>query len=215
MEFTVKGTGLASAKPEFAVLSIGVETIRKTAKEAREAHKEIVAKVNGAITTYGIKGKDIEQSRFTYGVNWVYNRKDGVNEQDGFKANSTVSVRVRDFEKMPDFLDSLTAAGATSINGPDFTIENTAKLLADARTAAFADAKAKAMAYVEMSIAHSVTGTDKPLVIKLVKLEEEPNRSHGGGKMAAFSNVAPGGGSETLIGETQLEVNVECTFSAN
>jgi len=53
-------------------------------------------------------------------------------------------VTVRDVNQIGDVLDKAVAAGANNIYGVNFSVEDTAKLEADARAKAVADAQARA-----------------------------------------------------------------------
>ena len=61
-----------------------------------------------------------------------------------YHVSNQVEVTVRDINQLGDVLDKAVAAGANNIYGVNFSVEDTAKLEADARAKAVADAKSRA-----------------------------------------------------------------------
>ena len=55
-----------------------------------------------------------------------------------------MNVTVRDIESVGEVVDAATAAGATNVNGISFRVDDPAAAEAEARSAAVADARAKA-----------------------------------------------------------------------
>jgi uncharacterized protein YggE len=140
---TVVGEGTATAKPDLARLSIGVETF---APKATEATKENNDKMTGIINTLkdlGIADKDIQTTN--YSINPEYSSQKGeTNQITGYRVSDTVQVTVRNLDNIGTVLDQVTQAGANNIFGISFGIENPATLQAEARAKAFADAQARA-----------------------------------------------------------------------
>lgn len=71
--------------------------------------------------------------------------------EGSFIVNNTLNVTVRDLSKLGTALSSATDAGANTIWGVDFRIENPEPLMAQARDKAVADAIAKAKRLAEVS----------------------------------------------------------------
>ena len=126
-----------------ATINLGVAIERNTAKAARTAAAESMTKVVAAIRALGIDEKDIATSNVS--LNPVY---DYPNNQSpklrGYQLQNTVTVTVRDLDKMSDVLDNGVQAGATSVDGVSFDVADRAGAEAKAREAAVKDAKAKA-----------------------------------------------------------------------
>jgi uncharacterized protein YggE len=62
---------------------------------------------------------------------------------------NSVTVHVRDLAILGTMLDKEVSVGANTINGINFAVEDPSELYAQARKAAFADAKGKAELYAE------------------------------------------------------------------
>jgi uncharacterized protein YggE len=142
---SVSGLGEASGSPDQATINAGVQTVAVTAVEAAKENQAAVAKVMQALASSGIDKKDIQTSNYSI---WPEQRHDprGNNETmiSGYRVNNTVSVVVRDLDRLPELLAAATNAGANSIGGIDFAVKDPAALEQKARAAAMADARKKA-----------------------------------------------------------------------
>jgi uncharacterized protein YggE len=140
---TVTGSGKTSLTPDIAYISIGEHTENKDAAEAVAANNSQTQKVLEALKSFNIDPKDIQTTNFS-----IYPRQDY--DQEGkptgitFVVDNTVYVTLRDIEKIGDLLDAAVKAGANSISGIQFDVENKTEALSAAREAAVADAQAQA-----------------------------------------------------------------------
>ena len=158
---TVNGSGKTALTPDIAYVSIGVHTENKDAAEAVAANNSQTEKVLEALKSFNIDPKDIQTTNFS-----IYPRQNY--DQDGkptgitFVVDNTVYVILRDIEKIGDVLDAAVKAGANSISGIQFDVENKTEALSAARAAAVADAQAQAeelaqSAGVELGAVQSIT----------------------------------------------------------
>lgn len=140
---SVAGSGKVVVVPDMATINLGVVIERNTAKAARASAAESMTKVVAAIRALGIAEKDIATSNVS--LNPVY---DYPNNQApkirGYQLRNTVTVTVRDLDKISDVLDDGVLAGATSVDGISFDVADRVGAEAQAREAAVKDAKAKA-----------------------------------------------------------------------
>ena len=141
--FTVSGTGKASAIPDIATTSVGVQTQGATAKDAQNELNTKINAISAAIKKLGIDAKDIQTSG--YSVNPKYNYTNNKQTIDGYQAYSTVTIKIKDMDKANLVLDEATKQGATNISGISFDVADKEKSTNEARTIAVADAKKKAV----------------------------------------------------------------------
>ena len=140
---TVTGSGKTSLAPDIAYISIGVHTENKDAAEAVAANNSQSDKVVAAFNNFKIDPKDIQTTNFS-----IYPRQDF--DQDGkptgitFVVDNTVYVTLRDLEQVGALLDAAVKAGANSISGIQFDVENKTEALSAARKAAVADGQTQA-----------------------------------------------------------------------
>jgi uncharacterized protein YggE len=148
----VGGHGEASAVPDLAVVSIGVEVRKPTAAEAVEAHAITAGALLDAVRGQGVSDRDIRTESMW--LNPVYEfDQSGDSHLAGFQAGQAFSVKVRDVTTTGKVLRAAVDAvgDAGRINGVAFDIEDRAALRHRARAAAFNDARAKAAQYAQLS----------------------------------------------------------------
>jgi len=145
---TVTGEATVAVAPDAAVIRIGVTSQDKTAREASEANAKQMTAVLAAIKDTGIADRDVQTSRLSLQPQYEPN-KSGTARLTGFQATNQVTVRIRDIDKLPVFLDRAIAAGANEMSGIEFVISEQSKLLDRARDDAIADARRKAELYAQ------------------------------------------------------------------
>jgi uncharacterized protein len=138
---SVNGTGIISVQPDVVRMTIGVQEQAATVAAAQTAANDKAKKITDALKAAGVKAEDIKTAN--YGVAPQY-RYDNNNNQPptlvGYVVSSQYAITVRDITKAGSTIDAATAAGANSIYGITFTLEDSAKALEQARTAAMDDA---------------------------------------------------------------------------
>lgn len=157
---TVTGEGQVSVAPDLALLSGGVTTTGKSAREASEANAKMMTAVMAALKAAGIAEPDIETTRLSLFPQ--HDSKTSDVRVIGFQAANQVTVKIRDVAKVADVIDRLVAAGANDISGLQFVVSAPSKPLDQAREAAIADARRKAEIYaraanVKLGAAVSIT----------------------------------------------------------
>lgn len=143
MTISVEGTGKASAVPDIAAVSFGVQTGRQTT--AQQAMKDLTAKMTDVVTAVkaqGIEDKDITTDSLSLQPEYDWN--EGRQIARGFQATQTLYVKVRDLDKIGDLLAAVTGEGVNQIGGVEFTMDDPEVLQAAAREKAIVKAEAKA-----------------------------------------------------------------------
>ncbi len=142
----VTGQGEASGKPDLAEVNAGVQTFAKTVIDASRQNQAVVEKIMQALGEQGIEARDIQTSNYSIWAEQDYSREGepGKERITGFRVSNIVHVKVRDIAKIGEVLAAVTNAGANSINGIQFTVQDTQQLEEEARKAAMADARARA-----------------------------------------------------------------------
>lgn len=150
---SLSAEGRSTRKPDLAEFSAGVTSQGKTAGEALTSNSADMNKVIGALKKAGIADKDIQTSTISlspiYGQPVVGPNGQIVQEARiiGYQANNMVNVKQRDLKQFGRVLDTLVAAGANQVNGPNFQVDNPEAALDEARTAAMKAARARADLY--------------------------------------------------------------------
>jgi len=141
---SVSGTGRVVITPDVADLRLGVAVTKATVKEARTLAADQMTRVIAALKKLGIADKDIQTSGLSLQPNYTYPPNGGTPRLTGYTMSNGVSVTIRDLDKLGDAIDDGLAAGATTLDGVSFRVENSARAETQAREQAVAAAKAKA-----------------------------------------------------------------------
>ncbi|MBT2443072.1 SIMPL domain-containing protein [Streptomyces sp. ISL-36] len=149
---TVTGTGRAAAAPDMAILSVGVEVTRVTAKEAMSAQRTAAEALLGALRKQSVADRDIRTDNLSLSPVYTQNSK-GENKVTGYQAGQTFSVKVRDVGKAGQVIGAVTGAtgDAGRVNSIAFDVADPSALRAKAREAAHRDAYEKASQNARLS----------------------------------------------------------------
>jgi uncharacterized protein YggE len=147
---SLNGHGEVKAKPDMAVVNVGVTTQAKTAREALTENTQAMEKIFASLKSAGIEAKDIQTSNFSINPRYQY---DPNNVQPprviGYDVSNSVTVSVRKIDSLGQVLDTVVSEGSNQINGIMFAIADDEKLQGEARKLAVADAERKAKLYAE------------------------------------------------------------------
>lgn len=143
---SVTGVGRVTIAPDVADVRVGVQLTRPTVKEARDAAAAAMTKVVASLKANGVADKDIQTSILSLQPTYDYGTGGGAAKLTGYMLTNSVSATVRDLGRLSDVVDGAMAAGATTVDGISFRVEDQAGAEAQARTAALAQAKATAEA---------------------------------------------------------------------
>ncbi len=140
---TVSGEGKEYGSPDIAMLSFGVQTGRRsTAKEAMDVLQKTMTAVFQAVQKEGVQTKDTQSESFS--LSPAYDWTNGRQILGGYEASQTLSVKVRDLDKVSAVLGAATNAGANQAGDVNFAIDNPEKVRATAREKAITQAQEKA-----------------------------------------------------------------------
>ena len=135
--------------PDEATLTVGSRASRPTAKAAMATTRADILRLVALIKANGILARDIQTEGINLNADYRYDQVDGRGRQTltGYTASTSVRVKTRDIDHIPDLLDKLTAAGADSVYGPSFSIGDPASLRLEARHRAMARGLVEARDY--------------------------------------------------------------------
>ncbi|MDQ4419052.1 SIMPL domain-containing protein [Sphingobium sp. DEHP117] len=142
---TLNITENIEAKPDLAMIGVGVQSNALTAVQALRANSTQMNAVIAAAKAKGVAAKDIQTSGFS--LNPQYDYRDGQSVFKGYQVSNMVTIKTRDIENLGAFLDAMVANGGNTINGPTFSVENPEPLLVQARQRALASGAAQAQFY--------------------------------------------------------------------
>ncbi len=139
-QIVVIGTGEVKVEPDMASVLIGVETTAPTTQQALAQNSSQAQAIIDQIRQLDIEARDIQ----TTGINIypVYDEKG--REITGYTVNNTVQVTIRNLAQAGNLIDSVVQVGANRIYGISFGVSDPERVLAQAREAAIANARARA-----------------------------------------------------------------------
>ena len=151
MEDAKAAAGEHTRVPDLATFTAGVSTTGTTAAEALSANAAAMTRVIAALKGAAIEPRDIQTSSIS--LNPVFEQRP-FNQADsspprivGYQAGNSVSIRARQPGSFGKVIDTLVAAGATNINGPNFALDKPEAAQDEARRDAVAKARARADLY--------------------------------------------------------------------
>lgn len=119
---SVSETAQIQAKPDLATVSFGVITEAADPAGSAQANSSATNAVISAITAFGIPRRDIETIQ--YSISPIIDYKPSPPVTTGYRVSNTVSVKIRDLNKIGSLIDIAVKAGANNVQGVNFSIEN-------------------------------------------------------------------------------------------
>jgi uncharacterized protein len=200
---SVAGSGKVTLVPDMATVRLGVLVQKDTAKAARQAGAERMTGVIAALKKLGIDDKDIATSTVSLGP--VYDYSSSTQRITGYQLQNTVTVTVRDLDKLGDVLDNTITAGATTVDGITFDVKDRIGAEAQAREAAMTDAKAKADTLAKGA---DVRVTGVQTISESVSTPVWYDRSYA----APTAGAAEDASTPVMAGTTDVEITVQVVY---
>jgi len=165
---TVSGVGKVVTAPDVADVRLGVTFSRPTVKAARADAAAVMTKVIAALKALGIADKDIQTTNVSLQPTYDYAINTSPPRITGYSLSNGVAVTIRNLDTVGDAIDNSLAAGATTLDGVSFRVDDPARAQKQARTDAMAQAKASADALaaaagVTITGVASITETATPV----------------------------------------------------
>ncbi|MCU1595569.1 MAG: hypothetical protein JWO12_2961 [Frankiales bacterium] len=144
----VDGTGKVTGTPDVLRATLGVSLRRDNVGTALQDANSLQEKVRKALKGDGVAAEDLQTSDVSISPSY-----DNRGKRNGYSVSETLTVKLRNLKKAGQAITDAVSAGgdAAVLNGVSFALEDNAALLQKARDAAYAEAKAKAERYAELS----------------------------------------------------------------
>lgn len=198
---SVNGLGQVQAKPDRAVIRVGVQTEAQSASRALSQNNNQMQAVIDTLREEGVASQDIQTQ--TIQLNPIRESpgpEGGIPEITGYVATNIVEVQVIDLDNLGNLLDTAIQAGGNTIEGIQFQISEPGDLVDQAREAAMNDAQDKAEQLAELVGAQ----LGDVLTISESSRTPVPVGRGGAGQLEAAVLVEPG--TQTV------EVNIQVTW---
>ena len=199
-QITVVGTGETKAAPDRATIQLGVQSEAQTAQDALTDNSAKMAALINKLKELGVDPKDIQTSNFSVSPTYSNNGR----TVTGYQVTNTVGVVIRDVAKAGDMLDKVVSAGANTIYGIAFSINDPKALQEAARNQAIADARTRAQA-----MAQAAGGTVGQILTISETIGMPPPIM---GRAMDTGAGAAGGAAPIETGEQTVTAQVQITF---
>jgi len=200
---TVEGSGIVTVSPDEASVSVGVQTQAATAATAQSEASAAMTRIIAAVKTAGVADADLATQWISLQPQIDYSASGkSPATVTGYQATQSLQVTVRHLDQTGAIIDAAVTAGANQVGGVSFSLADPTAVTIQARTAAMADAKARAQtlaqaAGVALGAPLSITELSAPSPIP-------------------FAAAAPGAraaGTPIQAGTAQVEVDVQVTYA--
>ncbi len=204
---TVVGDGTVNIQPDVARANIGVEVLNASVDEAAAENSRVTDQVLAALTEMGIAQEDIQTSGFSV-YSERYSPDGSPSTEVQYRVTNTVNVLIRNLESVGDVLDASIKAGANSIYGVEFLLDDPTEARSTARGMAVENANATAQELATLS------GVNLGRIVSI----SEVIGSNGGfysNQFTQFSTGMGGGGRlDTPIepGQLRLTMQLQVTY---
>ena len=209
----VTGAGVINAKPDLAVLRLGIESRAQTVGSARSDAAEAMSRLIVSLEKNKVRENHIKTDHFDiypeYTYEEIYDEGNTYSRQKitGYRVTNSISVQTSDLDIIGDIIDdaALAVGDALRINGINFTIENTESLEKRAMAMAVSNVIDKADRISEL--ANVKRG---PLIyITNQNVGSATNNLLERSSMSVFSDYAS---TPINVGEITIEVTVDALF---
>jgi uncharacterized protein YggE len=198
---TVRGTGRVAVKPDTALVRIGAEMRAPALADAAADVARRAAAVVERVKALGVAERDI--TTVVYSIEPVTaprRTEDDPTRIVAYRVVNTVQVKIRDLTAVGRILDGALGAGANTISGLQFTVDDPSRVEAEARARAVKEAASTAQ---QLAAAAGVR------LGELVSLNEEASRPVMP-RMAMAAAPLSAGPVES--GQVEVAVSVEAQY---
>ncbi len=142
-ELAVVGEGKVDVEPDTAYVDVGIAVSNvESAEKAQNQLSDINNKIIEAMKKLGIEKADIITSNYSVYPNYKYEGSE--NRISGYNGNASINIKVKKMELTSKIITQATAAGANTINGTRFSIDQPEKYREQARDKAIENAREQA-----------------------------------------------------------------------
>lgn len=139
---SVTGSGVVQVKSDLAIISIGVREAATDVLEAQSAVNNKIAAVRQALLDAGAEESELNTDSISIYANYDYT--DGTEVIVGYTAYNSLSVRTPNIDGVGALIDAAFAAGANTLGGVQFTLQDDTQARDQAMVLAVEDARRKA-----------------------------------------------------------------------
>jgi uncharacterized protein YggE len=186
---SVFGASSVDAAPDLARLRVTIRQTRQQPGEAFEVTRGGVNQIREVLRGHGVPDAAVSTSRLNLKSSW--NNYGNERTFLGYECTASFVIELRELDTLETVLVNVVEAGANQVDGVEFDVSTKKELRAQARTAAVAAAREKAVLYTEAA------GVRLGPVVHIQDVDSDQlqnvYRSHGqGGGAGGDGDLSPG-----------------------
>lgn len=201
---SVSGHGEVNIPPDTASVTVGVDVIQPTLEEAQDQATAQATAVIEAVKAAGIAPEDVQTEYYSVNILRDYSENADPTTITGYEIINQLRVTVRDTDTLGEILEAAVSAGANSIYGVNFFVDDQTEAQREARVQAVENAREKAE---ELAGAAGMTLGPVVAISEGAPPVIGPVYGRGGGEMAMADAAVP-----IEPGSTTVSVDVTMTF---
>lgn len=199
---SVNGSASVSLSPDIAYIYIGVHSENEDASQAVTVNSERTQGVIDALEAAGIAAEDIQTTNFSVYPQQDYSPSGESLDTITFVVDNSVYVTLRNIDQLGELLNVAVNAGANSISGISFDVEDKSAALSEARGLAIQNAQVQAE---ELAEAAGLSLGDIQAINSYSNLSPQPLYGYGAGGYAMEQAVA----AKVPISPGQMTITME------
>lgn len=195
---TVVGTGKVEVVPDVVTVNLGVQTVGEDIAQVVAENNRRAQRVQQAVTGLGVAQEDVRTVSFYVSPQPQYDDTGSPTGVTLYWVENTITVTLRQIDRLGQLLQSAVDAGANSIQGVSFSLDDSSAAETEARALAMQDARARA----EMLAQAAGAKLGAPISINTSVIGPSPYAAGIGG----------GGGVPVSPGMAEVQVQVFVTY---
>jgi len=141
---SVTGTGIARLAPDIVLITLGVHTQGTDVAEAVSENNQRAAGVMEVIRQAGVADADIGTANFSVYTQQQFDATGTPTGEILYSVDNNINVTLRQIAELGDLLEAALRAGANSVQGVTYSVEDPTEALDAARLEAMRDAQDQA-----------------------------------------------------------------------
>ena len=198
------GEGKVNAKPDIAIVSMGVMVQKVKVSDAQNESSRIMNSFIERLKGMDIEAKDIKTEN--YNIYPQYDWTSGKQVFKGYQVTQNIEVKIRDLDNISDVLGLAGELGLNQVGNLTFDIDNKEELLKEAKIDAIAKAKANAQETANL------LGVTLGRIISFDEYKNTPINVYNGGYTAMKSMSVADESVNVEAGSAELTVNINIGY---
>lgn len=201
---SVTGTGSAFLTPDVVVVTLGIQTQGTAIGDTVGRNNRTAEQIIQAVQNAGVAPEDVQTTYFSVSTQPKYDEFGNPTSEMTYWVDNTVTATLRDINQLGALLEAALASGANSVQGVNYTVEDPASALSQARADAMADARRQAE---QIAASAAVTLGD---IVSVAEVSSAPWPVFSG---AGGGGAAPAQGIPTAPGTLEYQVQLSVSYA--